>query len=136
MKKLSQIASLSMAALCGTVNAQSDLSVDFRLDDGLTMLTYTYTHMGADVNFGRRYIQINGSFFNLTGSPSYQFIGTCEDKNPAVNSLVCTLSIGAYTGIMVLSMESYTGNITTFGTITDETDGSPITLIYTERADK
>ena len=132
MKKLALSTVLAAAVVAPTANAKSDLTVDFRLDRGIRMISNTYTHIGMDIDFGSRYIHVNGSIFNLQGSPSLQFTGSCEDRNPAANALLCTLTIGTYTGIMSVSLDTLRGNLSTIGATTADNDTSTITLIYAE----
>lgn len=121
-----------LAAVLATplAQAQSDLAANFRINGGITILANEYTHMAVDVDFTTRFVRLTGSIFNLTGSPSFPFFGSCEDRNPAANLLLCNLSINGYSGVMSISLADLGGNLTVVSLIGSDTDTAIISFSH------
>lgn len=113
---------LALFFISSTVSAQSDLSATLTISDLSLSADISIDSLGLDVDFGDRYLAVNGEMVFSTGSAPAT--GTCI--NSADGGVFCNLQVDAFSFNLVLnaagngtiSFRDTSGSVVDTGTIT------------------
>jgi hypothetical protein len=112
---------LALGFIASTVSAQSDLAATLTISDLSLSADISIDRLALDVDFGDRYLAVNGEMVFATGFAPVT--GTCI--NSADGGLFCNLQVDAFSfnlvldsaGIGTISFRDTSGNTVDAGTI-------------------